>query len=305
MGKRFGIALAIAAVVVAAGTLLYRLMFDGGDGSRAAAIDAGPPSRGVDAAPALEQIRVVSIEGVVDREVGGQWVRVAPGDQLSASDSIRTQVDGRAVLDVAGVQVELDQVSRLSNIVATRVELAEGRVSARLPSTGRRFGVAVEGSDAVAEAAGGEFAVLTDGEGAATVASVSGQVRVTARKTSVDLPAGTQSVVESGQAPTAPTPIPPSLFLKVQRPQRKVQRSRQLALSGETVPGAVLSINGRRVEVDAEGRFTAVVELAEGDNRVVVQTRDVAGRAESEDVGVVVDSKAPDVGGSVRWGKPP
>jgi hypothetical protein len=292
----------IAAIVILAGTLVYRGLFDDAPASELAERDAAPRASRADAADEAG-VTVVEIEGEVDREVDGHWQPVRPGDKLSPTDSIRTRLDGRAVLDVAGVRVELDRVSRLSSIVATRVELSEGRVSARVPSGKREFGVSVDGSDAVAETESGEFAVLADGEGAATVATVSGSVRVTAKNQTVDVPAGTQSIVGRGEAPSAPTPIPASLFLKVQKPQRKVQRSRQLSLSGTTVPGAALTINGRQVAVDAEGRFSAVVDLDEGENRVLVQTRDVIGRAAEDGVGVEVDSRGPDVGGSVTWGK--
>jgi hypothetical protein len=299
MGKRFAIAACIAAIVIAGGALLYRSLF--GEAPASDVAEVAPPPANADA-PASE-VTVVEIQGAVDREIDGTWVTVRPGDKLSPSDSIRTRLDGRAVLDVAGIHVELDRVSRLSSIVATRVELSEGRVSARVPSGREGFGVSIQGTDAVARTAGGEFAVLADGEGSGTVASVSGSVRVTARSATVDVPAGAQSIVQRGSAPSTPTPIPGSLFLKVQQPERKVQRARQLALSGTTVPGAVLMINGRLVEVDAEGRFSAVVDLQEGDNRVLVQSRDVAGRSTEEGVGVRLDTRGPNVGGSMKWGK--
>jgi hypothetical protein len=306
MGKRVAIAASIAAVVIVLGAVLYNGLFsqEQTSASRLRSTDASLAPSDAEPRRLETEVRVVEIDGAVDREVDGQWIAVKAGDVLTATDSIRTRQDGRAVLDVGGVTVELDQVSELSRIVATRVELSQGRVSARVPS-GRdtEFGVAVEGSDAVAETRSGAFAVLADGEGAATVAAVEGSVRVTAKDKTVEVPAGRQSIVASGAEPGAPTAIPESLFLKVQKPRRRLQRSKKLSLSGTTIPGAVLTVNGQRVEVDTEGRFTAVVPLEEGENRVVVQTRDVSGRSDSADVGIKVDTRGPDVGGSVTWGK--
>ena len=306
MGKRFAIAAGMTALVIALGAILYRGLFRDAPASELSpAPDAAPVIETPDSAPVRSsEVRVVEIEGEVDRDVGGEWVAVKAGDVLSASDSIRTRLDGRAVLDVGGVVVELDQVSQLSKIVASQIELSQGRVSARVPS-GRdgSFGVAVEGSDAVAETEEGEFAVLADGEGAATVAAVQGRVRVTANEKTVEVSAGRQSIVRPGDEPSAPTAIPESLFLKVQRPRARVQRSKKLSLSGTTVPGAMLTVNGQKVEVDAEGRFSAVVALQDGQNRVVVKTRDVSGRSDKADVGVTVDRRGPDVGGSVIWGE--
>lgn len=315
MGNRLVIAFAIAAVVIAAGYVGYRAMFDGGTSSNDRSIDAGIATAGADdatgAAPAEPPppIRVTAMAGAVERQAAdGAWVAVEVGEELAFDTVIRTGGDGQLTLDVGGIaEVEVDSSSQISLPVLTetvkRVRLGEGRVSARVPGgSGEKFGVSVEGSDAVAETGEGAFDVLTGGDGKMTVAATEGKVTLTANDESVELSEGELSTAGPETAPTTPRPIPPSLYLKVQKPRRRVQRSKELEVKGTTEPGAVISVNGVRVAVGPNGEFSTVVALDEGKNEVEVGTRDVTGRTEEAGISVTVDSRGPKVDGEVKWG---
>ena len=316
MGNRLIIAFAITAVVVVAGFIGYRAMF-GSDSSptetRSSDRERGADEpRSVDAAAPAEPefaVKVTAVSGVVERQTAdSSWIAVNEGDELSFDSIIRTGADGLLTLDVGGVaEVEVDASSQISVPALTRtvkrVQLGEGRLSARVPSgSDGSFGVSVRGGDAVAQTSEGEFAVLSGGEGEMTVAATKGSVTLTSHDESVVLAEGELSIAERNVAPTAPRPIPPSLYLKVLKPKRRVQRSKQLDVAGTTEPGAVISVNGVRVAVGPNGEFSTVVTLDEGKNDVRVGTRDVTGRSKDDKIKVTVDSKGPTVGGEVKWG---
>ncbi|RMH38032.1 MAG: hypothetical protein D6689_20385 [Deltaproteobacteria bacterium] len=311
MSRRLAAACALAAAVVALAVAVSRTLFEDAPvvpADAAPARAAAAPPRPPDAAPAGGVAWVVDVTGVVERATsGGRWTPVAAGDTLSVDDVLRTGTLGRVTIAVGDAEVRLDPdtvfaVSALTDAV-TRVQLGEGRIAATVRDGGRRFGVAVRGSDAVAETAAGAFSVLSAGHGDATVAATRGEVTLSANRRTVTVRAGQQSVVAPGSAPTAPAPIPPSLFLKVKAPGR-VARSREVTLRGRTAPGAVIRINGERVAVDPSGAFEHSVALREGRNRVDVETRDATGRARTSQVDVEVDTTGPAVGGDVVWGAP-
>lgn len=303
MGKRLAVAaLAVIAIGIALVVLSGRLFHEPAPEASVVATDAAV----ADAADERwRTVAVLEVSGSASRRAtGGAWTPLLSGDILAIDDVIRTGDDGTVSLDVGGVaQVTVDPGSQISVPALTRtlgrIALEQGRVAARVGGRGA-FGVTVPDTDTLARTDRGAFAVIASGGGEATVAATEGQVEVIAADTEVTVAAGEQTQVRAGGPPTAPQAIPPSLFLKVERPGRVV-RSRQVELRGTTAPGAVLRVNGVRVVVSEAGEFSAAVPLEEGDNRVAVETVDVAGRRESTDVDVTVDSRGPKVGGDVTW----
>lgn len=309
MVSRLAGALALVVVLAAAALVVQHTWL-------AAAPPGAPPAAGLFAgpgpvapAPVPEVVRVGAVEGKVERQGGdGVWRPAQTGEILAAADVIRTDVDSAAEIEVGKLAtVRVDSESQISvpslTATVTRLQLGQGRVSAVVPGGGgRTFGVAVQGSDAVAETAAGEFAVLTGGAGEAVVQVTAGTARFTASQQTVSIGAGEQSSAAPGAPPVAVQKIPSSLFLKVHRPGDRVLRDRQLAVRGSASPGAVVSINGVRLLVREDGAFVQEVSLREGSNTVVVEGRDVAGRRTREQLPVVVDSRGPQVRGAVKWG---
>jgi hypothetical protein len=133
------------------------------------------------------------------------------------------------------------------------------------------------------------------------VATEKGNVKLSARAETVQVRAGQQSLVRRGMAPSPPQALPASLFLKVGRPPGTLHR-REVTVRGETVPGAVVKVNGVTVAADDTGAFAARVPLVEGANKVVLQAVDVLGRRQTAALErVLVDTRAPGVKGEVEW----
>jgi hypothetical protein len=278
---------------------------------RDAAIAVAPavaaPAPAVDAAVAAAKVVVVKVEGKVERSRGGGAATpVVVGEGLDPTDVIRTGDGAAATVEVGGSLVEVDARSAVSVVElaanASRIRLSDGRIAAEVRGEGARMKVEVAHSDAVADAGRGRFSVLTNGGGHVTVASKDAQVVVSARGKAVTIGAGQLSVVAPDQAPSGPTQIPTSLFLKVGGPATTAQREKTTQVQGATVPGAVIGVNGVKVVAGRDGTFAASVPLREGANTLVVQVEDVMGRQEKRALPTItVDSKAPKVKHTVTW----
>ena len=71
---------------------------------------------------------------------------------------------------------------------------------------------------------------------------------------------------------------PEPLVLKVTSPEDEATvDAPSLTVIGETTPDAVVSINGQSVEVDADGAFSADVDLVEGINFIEIVASDFDG----------------------------
>jgi hypothetical protein len=63
------------------------------------------------------------------------------------------------------------------------------------------------------------------------------------------------------------TPVPGQLFLTIGEPaDQSIVRTSPVTIRGQTLPDAVVSINGELVEADANGNFSQGVALDEGTN---------------------------------------
>jgi len=126
----------------------------------------------------------------------------------------------------------------------------------------------------------GEFSIgLVLGEGPQTISisarDAAGNVMVVERHLTVDT-------------------VPPAL--KVLTPVNgSTTTSRYVAVNGTVEAGARLSVGGRDCPV-SDGRFSAIVPLAEGQNHVAVSAADAAGNLNSTVVLVLSDTTAPRIG---------
>jgi hypothetical protein len=245
------------------------------------------PSERVDEPKVLEPeapeplARVEHVEGTVEKRTGETWVAVAAGDLLTEQDEIRTAARSRAEIDIgASVVVEPSTAVTVGEISehVSQVFLSTGRVSANADRD-TTIRIATPDTETLAEADAGAFDVLSSGTGQVTVATQRGNARVTARGASVAVGAGTQTIVRRGEAPTEPTAIPTSLFLKISAAGTDRDVS---AIRGETTPGAVVTINGARSSPDPSGRFAETVPFPRGANVIVIMVEDATGRHETK-----------------------
>jgi hypothetical protein len=303
MGSRIALALGAAVGVVLLGMALSRRLFDDPAPKPAPAAPVAPA-----APPAAKKVVVLSVSGVVARSrAGGADVPLAKGDVLAADETIHTGESGSAALQV-GSTAEVQVADRTEFSISemtdelSRVQLKDGRLSAVVHGDKSRLRVETSGNEAAAETEAGAFSLLATRGGQVTLATSSGRVRLSARDQSVEVAAGFQSTVRKDGAPTAPTAIPSSLFLKLARPRALVQRERQTVVTGRTAAGAVVSINGVRVGVDEHGEISTTVALRDGPNAVRVSSEDVTGRRQSQNLPTItVESRSPNIETKVKW----
>lgn len=336
------LAVLLVALILGAGAVLYERLFESGPTTAtvdpdpvttpappdlapepAATIDGGSlrggalATRAPDAGPARaepgqpQQAEVVSTRGHVQaRSADGKWAPVAVGQRLNADESVRTGRNGEANLRFGeGIEVRLSPRSEFSvreiGEGLSRIRLEEGHVAASVSEDGQRvLRVEAKGSDAVAESGGGTFGVVTDGRGQLTVATSTGRVKLSAKGKSVDVEAGTASTVtKDSDGPSAPRPVPKSLFLKVADvPQRRTNR-KATTVEGSTDPGSLVRVGDKIAKVDARGRFKVRVPLEDGKNRIAVSVLDAAGREKSYALPeIVVDRERPTIETDMQWG---
>jgi hypothetical protein len=281
----FGAALV---ALVAGAAVAYRLLV-GSEPGRA------PPAAVVEAAEPV-RLAVSAVSGEVTLVRGGARSRVEAGLELRPDDALETAPGARVELAGGSYEVALEEGGRfdVQEITAelSRFRLGAGLVSARVQDDPTRA-LEIEGTGAVARTTGGDVAVSRAGDVVA-VGVLRGRAELRAGGATVVVGAGQQSTARAGGRPSAPAPLPPSLLLKVSWPEAQTTNARRIVVSGRTAPGATVIVGETRVDVGPDGRFTHVVVLREGRQRLAARAHGVAGSASAEGPPVVLDTRAPD-----------
>jgi hypothetical protein len=323
MRRRLIIYGALVLVLTGVGLAISLLAFDdaaGGADDPAAGLEsaAAPPvarpaaaraDAGRDAAPAIESVEVVAVEGQVKRsDRAGEWSELLVGQLLDVDESVQTREDSQVTLRVgteSTIEVAENAEVRVREVSESvqRFGLIRGRISADYQGDGERV-LRVENEDgsAVAEVRRkGAFSVLSTGTTVA-VATETGSVDLSAAGETVAVGAGTQSVVRGG-APSRPTAIPVDVMLRVVDPGCRTQREAVIAIQGRASPGSSVRVNNVTAEVSADGKFSARVPLVVGRNRIVVVSEDVLGRVKRRTFPcVTVDPGAAIKKIDIKWG---
>ena len=138
----------------------------------------------------------------------GSRVRTGPGSAATLFFFDGSTIDLEGETEVAVIQMS----SREGGERLIALYQAQGHTYSRVHRPGdpaSRF--EIETPAAVAVVHGTEFATTVDASGATRVAVVDGLVTVTSQKTSVAVPAGQMTIVQPGQAPSAPTDMPEAI----------------------------------------------------------------------------------------------
>jgi hypothetical protein len=227
----------------------------------------------------------------------GTWRPAQPGTALSARDRIRTDDDGEAQLragDGSTVKLLPATEARVAELrrELKRLHLGTGMVEAEVAdSADHVFELELDDDGGVARTRGGSFTAASNGAGTAAVASRRGEVVLSARGREVVLRTGQWARIKPGEAPEQPAPIPSSLFLKVAWPE-KALRAHKVEVEGRTTPGARVSVEGKWVQVDSDGRYRRTMSLPDGAHQLRVHAIDVAGHsADESSPRIVVDTK--------------
>src|SRR5690349_4554197 len=106
----------------------------------------------------MRAVTVTAVSGRVDRvNAAGQSQRLSVGDRLQADDSLRTDLDGAAALDVVGMaEVQLSPGTQVAvgelTSTLSKMKLRDGRISAVVHGAGdQHLQVEVPSVDAVAQ----------------------------------------------------------------------------------------------------------------------------------------------------------
>lgn len=260
-----------------------------------------PPSPELAAPGKPVELKVTRVDGTVEiRRASGQWGQVNAGDVLQPSDGVRTGEGSTAVL-TGGDQYEVAlepqtevAVDELTDSIS-RVMLGGGMATAKVKAGKHTFEVHARDSDAVARTRQGTFAISNNMQGTVAVGTKEGEVEFAGRGKTVIVRAGQESVVRPGEAPSDPTALPTSLLLKVDWPAGKVLTHADVTVSGHSVPGAVISVQGRPAIVDSKGDFKVRLTLKDGKVPLKVKARSVSGLQQEAEQEVRVDTHAPKV----------
>ncbi len=289
-----------AALLVAGAAVAYRMLLGPAPAAPAPEPEDPPPP---------VRLAVAEVSGEVTVVRGGTRSRAAAGDELRADDAIETAPGARVVLAGAFYDVALEEGATFDvrEITAelSRFHLAQGLVSARVREEAGRA-VEIEGpAGARVRTKGGDVAVARSGTTVA-VGVQRGSAEFGAAGGTVVLAAGQQSIAAAGARPSRPEPIPTSLLLKVSWPEERTTNQRRIVVTGRTQPGAIVVLGEERVDVGADGRFTHVVTLREGRQRLSARARSVGGSAASSGPVILLDTRAPDPRFDTRelWAKP-
>ena len=253
---------------------------------------------------ALEVVEVrgdVSVVGK-DGEVGLlKGARVLPGER------VKTGAEGEAVMRGAGSSTIT--VSERSSVTVdgvldgvARISVEQGYVRSRV-KPGEGAGVEMRGGkeDAKVLTRGGDVSVGVDGGGNLAVATLEGTASLSHGGTTRELAKGQTAFVAGGKVELGE--VPTSLLLKVAWPDAGRTREAASKVSVTLPRGSSAYVNGAAVPVGPDGTGTASIQLEEGDNKIKLQARDVAGNELVEESGVIVlDTRPPEIkSGGTKW----
>ncbi|MBI1946141.1 MAG: FecR domain-containing protein [Deltaproteobacteria bacterium] len=320
MTRSVVVAVALMVAVVAVAWVIYgrTVGIEQANGKVTVLLDAGTApsvsspavSDGGVAAPVDARAEITALRGSVQaRAAQGGWADAAVGQRLASDDSVRAGRASEATLRLGdGVEVRLSPRSEFTvrelSAEVSKIRLDQGHVTASVDEGGKRvLRVQARGSDAEAESAGGQFGVVTDGSGQLAVATSTGSVKLSAAGSTVEVAAGETSAVTGG-APSAPRPIPSSLFLKVGALGPQKTRELSTTVSGAADPGSVVSVGEQVARVDDKGRFQVKVPLKDGQNQLAVDVTDATGRTKTAALPpITVDRAKPAIEAETTWGQ--
>ncbi len=263
--------------------------------------------------------RVKFMLGKVERQQKNQtsWNRLRLNSKVFSGDRIKTSVNARIEIEMPdGTVVRVDQNS-IFDVKSIKTDeddgedemsfsLWAGNIWARFKKiVSDRQTRRIESPSAVVAIRGTTLEVNVDKQLTTRVSVVEGKVAVSSREAGGEVLVGSnqQTVVRKGQAPQPPSAIPArrkstrsAFALKVDKPPLQITDpsliSGGLRVSGSTVPGATVTVNGSPLTVDANGKFNGRVPVVEGANRYTVEAR-YKGQTTQQKIAAFVNTKKP------------
>jgi len=255
------------------------------------------------------QLVVIEAAGSVVRTDGGGKQEVAiVGMALHPRDELAVGPGSSAALQIGEetrLSLEAESAIRVIGIEnsSVRVELEEGRVSARVRPNSPALSVTSRGRAVFADDA--DFTMATDLDGVLNVNAEAGTLSLSGFDQAATLAPGQRLSALPG-APAVIAPIPEGLLLDVEWPQLVATREEELFLEGRTAPFAAVSVvvhdRSMSLRAGADGRFRAPFQLSEGGNPVSVVVRDALGNHQQTSRAFERTSMPPPLNIQVDWG---
>lgn len=286
MAPRRYLLLALVLLAIAGGTfLLQRILF---------------PS-------APKALEVVEVRGDVSVIGKGGEVGLLKGARVLPGERVKTGAEGEAIMRGAGSSTIT--VSERSSVTVdgvldgvARISVEEGFVRSRVKD-GEGYGVEMRGGkeNATVLTRGGDVSVGVDAGGNLAVATLDGSASLSHGGTTRELAKGQTAFVAGGKVELGE--VPTSLLLKVAWPDAGRTRETKSEVSLTLPRGSEAYVNGAPVKVGPDGTGTAAITLAEGENTIKLEARDVAGNETVQESGVIVlDTRPPEIkSGGTKW----
>jgi hypothetical protein len=218
-----------------------------------------------------------------DRQSTSRPARV--GDRLErVGDGVTTEKASSASLLVdtgVGVVNVLEQTKlRVRDLAIapdkgriTRLDVTRGQVRLRLrPFTNRGSQLEIHTPAGVSGVRGTEFGVSVQPTGKTGLATLTGAVATSAQGASVDVPAGFQNLTIPGEKPSDPVPLRDDPGLNYEFEKFIERNIRKIRLNGQTDPVNLVTVDGKPVETDRQGRFSVLFFAPNGLRVTVVVT---------------------------------
>ncbi|MDX1765662.1 MAG: FecR domain-containing protein [Candidatus Saccharimonadales bacterium] len=270
----------------------------------------------------------VLVEGTVEqRTPGGDWSTINVGDSLAPQTEIRTGSDGRVVVNIddgSAIRLDYDSEARLSSLKADNIVIdnTDGQMYSRVvASEGRTFEVSIGEAEFVSVGTAFRTLNTADQKGVETFES---KVKVKSDETEVEEGKGyytknpdgeTDKVVDldieklkdddfikwnkdkDGENDAYKDKLGfigdfegPSLKIN-NPPDGKVTDNSSIDVQGITEAGATVTINGKNVDVQAEGEFDHKINLEWGKNTITVIAKDANGNTTKKTIKVTRQSE--------------
>lgn len=248
------------------------------------------------ARPALPRPALLTARGPVWLTTAAGQHEAMPGAIMGSGDTLTTAAAAEATLRLANASVTLTELSAL------RLD----ELSERLPKVTLNKGVVqitvneaqptpvlevhLDGLQEHVFIQTGAVGIVQPHVGVATVACLTGKVRVVIGAQSLHVEAGQEITLRSAQAPKL-GPSAPNLTLWVDA-LGKPARDGRLTLRGRTQPGAELRVGSVLVPVAADGSFVYVWRPEPTERTVLLAARDALNRSQQRQASWPAPSRA-------------